>query len=136
MFIVISSFDAFFSFFEFNFKISTMFCHEKRVFFFFRMECLIFLCDKKDFDARKQQKQEVMMLKIYSFRVYPMKGSPFTVQVKARSQIEALCVVEGMFKDAVELRATVGRKIQRGTPQSKRECKSCESNRVQEKENE
>ena len=73
------------------------------------------------------------MLKIYSIRVYPMKGSPFTVQVKARSQIEALCVVEGMFKDAVELKAIADRKIQRGIPQGKRERKSCDGNRVQEK---
>jgi len=119
-----------------NFKISIRFCHEKRVFFFFGMECLIFLCDKKDFDTRKQQYQEVTMLKIYSIRVYPMEGSPFTVQVKARSQIEALCVVEGMFKDAVELRTTAGKKNQCGTLQGKRERKFIDGNRVQEKENE
>ena len=43
------------------------------------------------------------MQKIYSILVNPKCGPPFTAKVKAQSQIEALCVMQGMFADTVEL---------------------------------
>ena len=50
-----------------------------------------------------QQQYEATMLKTYSIRVYPKNERPFTARIKARTPSEALCIVEGMFTDAVKI---------------------------------
>lgn len=47
------------------------------------------------------------MRNIDLLRVNPKNGPPFTSKVKARSQIEALCVMQGMFTDTVVLTVLV-----------------------------